>query len=199
MDLIHRISQQFEDSARCILDSLEWLAAPIAGSVEVLTGCLLNSGKILVCGNGTASLDAEMFAAKLVNRFEMERPPLTAIALNPHLALRGDHQRDHSAGCGIFAQQVAALGHPGDVLLVLSVDGNDAGVLAAIDAAHDRDMRIIALTAGSGGLLGERLREADIHVCVPAGRPARAQEVHRLALHCLCDGIDCLLLGVEDA
>lgn len=197
MDLIQRISHQFEDSARCKLDALKTLAAPIAGAVEVMTTCLLGNGKILACGNGGSAADAQHFAAELVNRFEMERPPLAAIALTTDSSILTSIGNDY-AFVQIFSKQVSALGQPGDVLLAISTSGNSPNVIAAIDAAHEREMRVIALTGKSGGEITERLHESDIHICVPADRTARIQEVHLLTLHCLCDGIDCLLLGVED-
>ncbi|NMG28874.1 phosphoheptose isomerase [Aromatoleum evansii] len=197
MDLIHRISRQFEDSARTKLDALEALAAPIAGAVEIMTGSLLNNGKILACGNGGSAADAQHFAAELVNRFEMERPPLAAVALTTDTSTLTSIANDYDYN-QVFSKQVRALGQPGDVLLAISTSGNSPNVIAAIEAAHEREMRVIALTGKGGGRMGEMLGDGDIHLCVPADRTARIQEVHLLVLHCLCDGIDCLLLGVED-
>lgn len=203
MDLIQRISRQFEDSSRCTLESLEWLAAPIAGAVETLTGCLLNSGRILTCGSGQSALDAHAFAATLMTGFELERPPLAAIALGSQLfMLPACTQAGNAAPRNtepLFAQQISALGQPGDALLLLDPEGRAAEICAAIDTAHELDMRIIALTGSGDTPVGERLHDHDIHVCVPAETPARIREVHRVVLHCLCDGIDCLLLGVEEA
>ncbi len=197
MDLIHRISRQFEDSARIKLDALEALAAPIAGAVEIMIGSLLSSGKILACGNGGSAADAQHFAAELVNRFEMERPPLAAIALTTDSSTLTSIANDYDF-TQVFSKQVRALGHPGDVLLAISTSGNSPNVVEAIAAAHEREMRVIALTGNGGGRIGELLGDGDVHLCVPAQRTARIQEVHLLTLHCLCDGIDCLLLGVED-
>lgn len=197
MDLIHRISRQFEDSARVKLEALEALAAPIAGAVEIMIGSLLNNGKILACGNGGSAADAQHFAAELVNRFEMERPPLAAIALTTDSSTLTSIANDYDF-TQVFSKQVRALGHPGDVLLAISTSGNSPNVIEAIAAAHEREMRVIALTGNGGGHIGTLLADGDVHLCVPAQRTARIQEVHLLTLHCLCDGIDCLLLGVED-
>ncbi|MCK0511912.1 phosphoheptose isomerase [Aromatoleum buckelii] len=197
MDLIHRISRQFEDSARVKLDALEALAAPIAGAVEIMIGSLLNNGKILACGNGGSAADAQHFAAELVNRFEMERPPLAAIALTTDTSTLTSIANDYDF-TQVFSKQVRALGHPGDVLLAISTSGNSPNVIEAIAAAHEREMRVIALTGNGGGHINALLGDDDVHLCVPAQRTARIQEVHLLTLHCLCDGIDCLLLGVED-
>jgi D-sedoheptulose 7-phosphate isomerase len=97
----------------------------------------------------------------------------------------------------VFSKQVRALGRAGDVLLAISTSGNSANVVAAVAAAHECDMRVVALTGRNGGKIGELLRPDDVHICVPATNTARIQEVHLLSIHCLCDGIDCLLLGVE--
>ncbi|NMG64954.1 phosphoheptose isomerase [Azoarcus indigens] len=197
MDLIDRISRQFEDSAQTKLAAIEWLAAPIAQAVEAMTGSLLNNGKILACGNGGSAADAQHFAAELVNRFEMERPPLAAVALTTDTSTLTSIANDYDY-VQVFSKQVRALGQPGDVLLAISTSGNSPNVIDAITAAHEREMRVVALTGKGGGKMNELLGENDIHICVPADRTARIQEVHLLALHCLCDGIDCLLLGVED-
>ena len=197
MDLIDRVSRQFEDSARTKLDAIEHLAAPIAGAVEVMTTSLLNNGKILACGNGGSAADAQHFAAELVNRFELERPPLAAVALTTDSSTLTSIANDYDF-TQVFSKQVRALGQPGDILLAISTSGNSPNVAEAIVAAHEREMRVVALTGKGGGQIGNLLADADIHLCVPADRTARIQEVHLLVLHCLCDGIDCLLLGVED-
>ncbi|MBA3998686.1 MAG: phosphoheptose isomerase [Candidatus Accumulibacter sp.] len=197
MDLIARISQNFQDSAQTKLDAIEMLAAPIAGAIETMVGCLVNNGKILACGNGGSAADAQHFAAELVGRFEAERQELAAIALTTDTSIITAIANDYSYNV-IFAKQVRALGQPGDVLLAISTSGNSANVIEAIRAAHDNDLRVVALTGKGGGQIGELLRDGDIHICVPAERTTRIQETHLLAIHCLCDGIDCLLLGVEE-
>jgi D-sedoheptulose 7-phosphate isomerase len=197
MDLISRISQQFSDSAHTKLEAIEMLAAPIAGAVETMVASLVGNGKILACGNGGSAADAQHFAAELVGRFEMERHGLAAIALTTDTSIMTAVANDYGFKA-IFERQVRALGQPGDVLLAISTSGNSPNVIEAIQAAHDNDLRIVALTGKGGGQIGEMLRDSDIHICVPSDRTARIQEVHLLTLHCLCDGIDCLLLGVEE-
>ncbi|MDR3088073.1 MAG: phosphoheptose isomerase [Azoarcus sp.] len=197
MNLIDRTSRQFEESARCKLAAAEWMAAPVAEAIEAMTDCLLNNGKILACGNGGSAADAQHFAAELVNRFEMERPPLAALALTTDSSVLTSIGNDYDF-TQVFEKQVRALGQAGDVLLAISTSGNSPNVLAAIAAAHEREMRVVALTGKGGGKIAECLTRNDVHLCAPADRTARIQEIHLLALHCLCDGIDCLLLGVED-
>ena len=197
MDLIARVTRHFEDSAQTKLNAMEVLAAPIAAAIETLTGSLINGGKILACGNGGSAADAQHFAAELVGRFEAERQELAAIALTTDSSILTAVANDYAFDV-VFAKQVRALGRAGDVLLAISTSGNSVNVIKAIEAAHDNDMSVVALTGKGGGKIGQMLREGDIHLCVPAERTARIQETHLLAIHCLCDGIDCLLLGVEE-
>ncbi|MDY0056104.1 MAG: phosphoheptose isomerase [Methyloversatilis sp.] len=196
MNLVSRISEHFIDSAQTKLSSTEVLAAPIADAVELMVESLMATGKILACGNGGSAADAQHFAAELVGRYERERPELAAIALTVDSSILTAVANDYSFE-QVFAKQVRALGQPQDVLLAISTSGNSANVIAAIDAAHEREMRVVALTGRGGGRIAELLTERDIHICVPAERTARIQEVHLLTLHCLCDGIDCMLLGTE--
>ena len=197
MDLISRISQHFTDSAQTKIDAIEMLAAPLAGATELMVATLVNNGKILACGNGGSAADAQHFAAELVGRFEMERQGLAAIALSTDTSIMTAVANDYGYEA-VFEKQVRALGQPGDVLLAISTSGNSPSIVAAVRAAHDNDLHVVALTGKGGGEIGQMLRDSDVHLCVPADRTARIQEVHLLAIHCLCDGIDCLLLGVEE-
>ena len=196
MDLIARVAQHFEDSAQTQLNAVEMLAAPIAAAIETMTNSLINGGKILACGNGGSASDSQRFASKLIGRFEAERQELAAIALTVDCSILTSVANDYALN-QIFARQVRGLGHAGDVLLAISTSGNSANVIEAIKSAHEHDMHVIALTGKGGGQIGEMLRDDDIHLCVPAERTARIQETHLLVIHCLCDGIDALLLGVE--
>jgi len=197
MNLLARISRQFEDSAQTKLAAMEALAAPIAQAVESMTASLLAGGKIMACGNGGSAADSQHFAAELLNRFEKERPPLAAVALTTDTSTLTSIANDYSYDL-VFAKQVAALGQPSDVLLAISTSGNSPNVVEAIRVAHEREVRVVALTGRGGGAIGPLLNETDVHICVPSDRTSRIQEVHLLTLHCLCDGIDCMLLG-EDA
>jgi len=191
---VERIQQHFRDSAALKLAAMEALAVPIAAAVDTMFAALANGNKILACGNGGSAADAQHFAAELIGRFERERPGLPALALTTDAsvltALANDYAYDQ-----VFARQVRALGQPGDVLLAITTSGNSANVLAAIEEAHEREMIVIALTGKGGGTANDALADTDIHLCVPSERTARIQEVHLLTIHCLCDGIDAMLLG----
>ena len=196
MDLVARIAQQFTDSAQTKLAALEFMADPIAAAIEAMTHSLMANGKILACGNGGSAADAQHFAAELLNRFELERPPLAALALTTDSSTLTSIANDYDFS-QVFAKQVRALGQPGDVLLAISTSGNSANVIQAIQAAHDREMLVVALTGRDGGGMASLLLPEDVEIRVPSKVTARIQEVHLLAIHCLCDLIDPLLLGVE--
>jgi D-sedoheptulose 7-phosphate isomerase len=196
IDLVARVSRHFSDSAQTKLAAVDALAQPIVRATELMVASLLANGKILACGNGGSAADSQHFAAELLNRFERERPGLAAMALTTDTSTLTSIANDYDYS-QVFSKQVLALGQPRDVLLAISTSGNSPNVIAAIRAAHERDMRVVALTGRGGGEIGKHLAPADVHICVPHAVTARIQEVHLLTLHCLCDGIDCLLLGTE--
>ena len=191
-----RIQQHFFDSADLQYAAAEVLVKPIADAVGALMGCITSGGKVLVCGNGGSAADAQRFAAEFVGRFERERPGLAAIALSADSAVLTAVGDDFDFNA-VFSKQVQAIGSPGDVLLAITTSGNSANVLAAVDTAHGKEMAVIALTGRDGGKLRTLLLETDVLICVPHDRTARVQEVHLLALHCLCDAVDFQLLGSE--
>jgi D-sedoheptulose 7-phosphate isomerase len=191
-----RIEKQFRDSAETKLKALEALSGPITQGVECMVASLMANGKILSCGNGGSAADAQHFSGELLNRFERERPPLAAMALTTDTSTLTAIANDYSYE-EIFSKQVNALGVPGDVLLAISTSGNSRNVMRAIEAAHERDMRVVAMTGRDGGEMGKLLGPEDVHICVPHAQTGRIQEVHLLTLHCLCDGIDFMLLGAE--
>jgi len=196
MDLVKRINNHFTDSAQVKLKAMEVLATPLADAATLMAASLKNDGKILACGNGGSAGDAQHFSAELLNRFEMERPPLSAIALTTDSSTLTSIANDYSYD-EVFSKQVFGLGRPGDVLLAISTSGNSPNVIKAIQVAHERRMTVVALTGKNGGKMSGLLRDDDIHLCVPADSTARIQEVHLVCLHCICDAIDCILLGVE--
>jgi D-sedoheptulose 7-phosphate isomerase len=196
MDTTQRIRSHFADSAQLKLAAAEALAPEIARAAVLMTECLLGDGKILACGNGGSASDAQHFAAEMIGRFERERPELPAISLATDTSILTAIANDYEYA-QVFAKQVRALGAAGDVLLAISTSGNSANVVAAVDAARERGMRIVALTGKGGGRVGELLSADDVHVCVPHSVTARIQELHILAIHCMCDVIDANLLGDE--
>lgn len=197
MDLIQRINSLFDESIRTKQAAASLLAEPLAQAAQLIVTRFLQGSKVLSCGNGGSAGDAQHFSSELVNRFEHERPGLPALALTTDTSaltsIANDHHFDQ-----VFARQVRALGHPGDLLLAITTSGSSPNVLAAVEAAHEKDMYVIALTGREGGDLAPRLFADDIEIRVPSPSTARIQEVHLLAIHCLCDLIDCQLLGIGE-
>ncbi len=193
MSLDDRVLEQFRESI-ALKQASEPLIPAIVTAGRALTSCLLNDGKILSCGNGGSAADAQHFSGEMLGRFEMERPGLPAVALTTDTsaltAIANDYQY-----ADIFAKQVRALGQAGDVLLAISTSGNSENVLRAVNTAHERGLRVVALTGGDGGTIAQALDSEDIEIRVPAQRTARIQEVHILIIHSLCDLVDAELLG----
>lgn len=185
--LEQRIQQQFFDSADLKYQTAETLARPIANATGALLGAITGGGKVMVGGCGSAAALAAHMAALFVGRFERDRPPLPAVAL---AAVPGP------------ALQLQALGHPGDVLLLL--DAGDGGAdgsseaQAAIAAAHGKEMTVVLLAGSGAAALTETLGETDVTIAVPHARGVRVLELQLLVLHCLCDAIDLQLMGEQD-
>jgi D-sedoheptulose 7-phosphate isomerase len=194
MDLTARVTAHFRDAIAVHEHALDTLPVLTATAIEAIFFAIANDGKVLACGNGASAADAQRFVSLLVGRFERERMPLAALALSADTTLLTGLSNDLGYD-RVFSQQIHALGHPGDILVVLSASGNSASVLQAVVAAHERDMRVIALTGQGGGDVAALLTEEDIHLAVPHERPSRIQEIHLLLLHALCDGMDAQLLG----
>ena len=194
--LPERVAAHFTESAQLKLTAARELALPLARAIEAMAGALRAGGKVLACGNGGSAADAQHFAAELLNRFERERPPLAAVALTTDTSTLTSIANDYDY-LQVFEKQLRALGRAGDVLLAISTSGNSGNVIAAMRAAREIGVRIVALTGNDGGKMAALLGDGDVHVCVPHRKTARIQEVHLLALHCLCDGIDLSLFGEQ--
>ncbi len=188
-----RVAAHFAQSIETKQQAAEVLAEPTAQAAELMLQCLMNDGKILACGNGGSAADAQHFAAEMTGRFEKERMELAAVALTTDTsaltAIGNDYGFEH-----VFSKQVRALGRPGDVLIGISTSGNSGNIITAIEAAHERDMHVIAFTGRDGGKIAAMLKDNDILLNVPHPRTARIQEVHILLIHALCDCIDSMLL-----
>jgi D-sedoheptulose 7-phosphate isomerase len=194
MQFQERIQQHFQDSINTKQMALDTLSPVIELASDSIVNSLLSGGKVLSCGNGGSAGDAQHFSSEMLNRFERERPSLPAFALTTDSSTITSIANDYSYN-EIFSKQIRALGNSGDILLAISTSGMSANVLQAIQAAHDREMRVVALTGKDGGDMCSLLQPDDIEIRVPSDVTARIQEVHLLAIHCLCDLIDWQLFG----
>jgi len=194
VDPIERVTALFSESVKLNSEASAAQAAPIAMAAQCIVSSLLGGGKTLSCGNGSSAADAQYFAAQMAHRFERERPGLPAVALNSDTAILTAIATDEGFS-EVFTRQIGALGHPGDVLLLLSVNGAASNMISAVEAAKERQLQIVALTGSDGGGLAASLRTSDIEIRAPATETARILENHRLVIHCLCDLIDLQLMG----
>ena len=192
--MLERIKKQFTDSIQTKIESADQLPDSIAKAGLALVECLLAEKKILSCGNGGSACDALHFSSEMLNRYCQERPSLPAIALTADIATITAIGNDYDYQ-DIFAKQINGLGQSGDILLAITTSGNSGNILRAIDAAHDRDIKIIALTGKDGGEAAAILNPSDIEIRVPSNITARIQETHLLIIHCLCELIDMKLFG----
>lgn len=189
-----RVDSHFRESIANLQAAMEPLAEPIARAADVISQALINGGKMLICGNGGSAADAQHFSSELLNRFEAERPGLPAVAITTDASTLTSIANDYDYA-DVFARQVHALGQPGDVLFVITTSGNSANITKALRAGHEKKMTCIALNGRDGGKAGEEMTQADINILAPGRTTARIQEVHGLAIHCICDLIDWTIFG----
>ena len=194
MDTVTRVREHFAESIATKQNAVDVISDSIAAAGNLMSQALLDDGKILSCGNGGSAGDSQHFSSELLNRFEMERPGLPAMALTTDSSTLTSISNDYAYE-EIFSKQIRALGKPQDVLLAISTSGNSENVCRAISAAHERGMKVVALTGRDGGKMAAMYRDDDVEIRVPATRTARIQEVHLVIIHALCDLIDTTLLG----
>lgn len=196
-NIIERLKHNFSESIQTKINAADMISDILAIACEKIVQCLLDGHKIMSCGNGGSACDAVRFSSQMLNRFKHERPSLPAIALTADIATLTSIANDYSYN-DVFAKQVRALGHAGDVLLAISTSGNSANIINAIKAAHDKNMIVIALTGADGGKIPGVLQDEDIEIRVPANEVARIQETHLLIIHSICDIVDLQLFGHGD-
>ncbi len=196
MDAIQRVKDNFLESIQVKTEAVDKLAPVIAEAAHAIANALLGDHKIMACGNGGSAADAQHFSAEMLNRFEMERPGLPAIALTTDSSTLTSIANDYQFA-EIYSKQIRALGQDGDVLLAISTSGESHNIVHAIDAAHDRNMIVIALTGREGGQIADLMNGNDFEIRVPTWSTARIQEVHIMIIHSLCDLVDLQLLGQD--
>lgn len=194
MNITEKIQQHFQESIEAKINAADLIGPSIERAAGLIISALLDEHKILCCGNGGSAGDAQHFSSEMLNRFERERPALPAIALTTDTFTLTSIANDYSYE-DVFAKQIRALGQPGDILLAISTSGNSSNIIKAIEAAHSRQMIVVALTGRDGGKMAATYHPEDVEIRVPALKTSRIQEVHLLIIHCLCDLIDNQLFG----
>ena len=189
MNTLDLVTENFRDSIQTKQLALDSMAGLVADAANRILACLQNGGKILSCGNGGSAADAQHFSSELLNRFEMDRPSLPAIALTTDTSTLTSIANDYDYS-QIFSKPISSLGQSGDILLALSTSGNSANIVKAVEAAHKRDMQVICLSGKTGGKVARELTLNDLELRVSSDKTARIQEVHLLIIHCLCDAIE---------
>jgi D-sedoheptulose 7-phosphate isomerase len=189
LEPLARVKQNFNESIQTKLENIDRLAPDISSAAEMMIQAMLQGNKILCCGNGGSAADAQHFSSEMLNRYERERPGLPAIALTTDSSTITSIANDYQFA-DVFTRQIKALGNDGDVLLAISTSGNSVNIIHAIDAAHDRGMRVVNMSGRDGGEVTKHLADQDVEIRVEANSTARIQEVHILVIHCLCDIID---------
>lgn len=187
------IKDHIANSIKTKQKTAELISDEIAKAAQICIDALVNNKKILICGNGGSAADAQHFSAELLNRFEMERPALPAIALTTDTSTITAIGNDYNFN-QIFEKQVHALGQAGDILIAISTSGNSENVNLAINAAKEKYMNIIGISGKDGGKMN-KLLEDHLNVIVPSNRTAYIQETHIVILHIICALIDQGLFG----
>ena len=189
MDIIELIHEYFSNSIQTKIESADTLPGLIAEAGNYMIQCLLSNNKILCCGNGGSASDSAHFSSELLNRYKGERPSLPAINLTADTATITAIANDYSYD-EIFSKQVSSLGMDEDILLAITTSGNSKNIINAVEMAHSRNMRVIALTGKDGGALASKLNEHDLEIRVPSSVTSHIQETHIVIIHLLCDIID---------
>lgn len=188
------VQQLFNASIEANIAAADALPEMITDAGARLVKALLDNGRIFVCGNGGSLANALHFSTALLNHFEVERPALPVMVLGTDTALTTSLLHDGHAD-HVFSRPLQALGHAGDILLLLSTSNQTMNLVHAVDAAHERGMDVILLGASKRGVLGNHLGPQDMEIAVPLESPARVREIHLFVLHCFCDLIDQALFG----
>jgi D-sedoheptulose 7-phosphate isomerase len=189
MNLEKRFHQAFTDAIELKRRLIDQQGFQVTAAAELLAQVFKSGGRVLIFGNGGSAADAQHLAAEFVNRFQIERPPLAALALTTDTSIITAVGNDYDFQ-EIFAKQVRALGKPGDLAWGISTSGNSSNVVAGLTAARDLGLKSLAFSGGDGGPVAAA---AELALTVPSRNTPRVQEVHITLGHVLCDLVDYLL------
>ncbi|HVT62727.1 MAG TPA: SIS domain-containing protein [Legionellaceae bacterium] len=196
VELNERIRTLFARDIEAKIALVDVITPTIVKAGQHLVDCLLNDGKIFICGHEGTTVNSLHFSAAMLHGFEVERPSLPVINLSGEASLLSALAHNDNAD-QVFARQIRALGQEKDVLIVLTATGQSKHLLQLITAAHDKHIDIIALTGHDGGLVATQLNSNDIEIRIPSQQFAHIQEMHLFILHCFCDLIDRSLFGTH--
>jgi D-sedoheptulose 7-phosphate isomerase len=183
------IAKALKQNQRTVEEFVTQNSSNLIRCAEVVCNAFRNSRKLMLCGNGGSAADAQHIAAEFVNRFQIERSPLPALALTTDTSIITSVANDNSFD-DIYSRQIEALGAEGDVLLAISTSGKSRNILSALDTAKDRGIYIIGLM-GAGG--GEMLPLVELALVVESNQTPRIQEAHALAGHIICELVEHML------
>tara|TARA_B100000886_G_scaffold330712_1_gene281416 strand:- start:579 stop:1169 length:591 start_codon:yes stop_codon:yes gene_type:complete len=189
MDKLSIINSNFTQNKEIIEETVKTNLSDIERATEMLIEMLENNGKLLSCGNGGSSGDAQHISSEFINRFEIERKELPAISLNSDTAILTSIANDYDYK-HIFAKQINALGNKEDILMAFTTSGNSSNILEAINSAKLKKMRIILISGNEGGKANSLLSNSDCSIIIPSDRTSRIQEMHLIIIHAMCECLD---------
>ena len=193
MSIYELVAEEFQGILELASVSVDNLVEPLHRAVDIATPALLSDNKILCCGNGPGAAVAQIFCTGLLVRHEHDRPALPAVSLcGDGATLSAIAASSHNE---IFARQVRAIGHGGDVLLAVATNDGNGSIIQAIRAAHDRDMLVILLSGGDCNDVSSLTTQEDAEIYVDSTSGPRIIEMQTMIVHCLCKLIDQAIFG----
>ena len=189
MNKLEIIKSNFYQNRDVIEKTVNTNIEDINYATDMLINMIESNGKLLVCGNGGSSGDAQHISSEFINRFEKERAEMPAISLNSDTATLTSIANDYDYKY-IFSKQVKALGQPNDVLMTFTTSGNSNNINEAIITAKEKNIKIILISGKDGGKAATLLGEQDCKIIIPHDRTSRIQEMHLIIIHSICECLD---------
>ncbi len=196
MDLHQRINEHFKQNVLLTSQLAPLLAESIEQASVSIAESLLARKKILACGNSICASNSQYLVSRLMGHLDFERPGLAAINLSQDIQLFSAMSMNNEVQ-QIYSRQVSALGEEGDLFFAMCLSGESENIKYAIESARENGMKIIVMLGGDGGDVMQMLQDTDILISVASHEVARVQEIFILIIHCICDAVDSILLGVE--
>ena len=189
MKNIEIIKSNFIENQKTNLISVNEILPSIESATDYLISMINSSGKLMSCGNGGSSGDAQHITSEFVNRFEIERKEMPAISLNSDTATMTSIGNDYGYEY-IFSKQINAIGYEKDVLMAFTTSGNSKNILEAINVAQKKNIKVLLVTGGNGGKAQNLMGSDDVSIIIPSNRTSRIQEMTLIVIHSICECID---------